>query len=387
MSDKYRIVITEYKDRLVTLLYENDRILNVFAEENVPYYVGDIFMGKVIRLDKGSSGAFIEISPGYYGYLNLRDNNLEGRLKPEDIIPVQINNDAIKTKKAGLTTEFLIDGKYLLLSPSKEVIGISSKIKNKAERQRLRDIFQDTELDGYGFVIRTMAKDASEDDIRKEAEELDKTWKELRQRIRIAPVYTRVYSGKREYEKLLLLYEDKELQIITDNKKIYEEISALKHSENIITKYYDDVVPLKNLLNLDTLFSRFTKKIVWLRSGGFIVIEPTEALVSIDVNSGKADISPKSKNKDMINEEAALEIMNQIRFRNLSGIIIVDFIDLVEPEEQERIVDIMKKEALRDSMRVDFQGFSQVNLLAITRQKRRAPLHEVFKEENEAAKI
>ena len=380
MDREYELGITEYKGRIVDILYEDGRPLSVSVEEDGPG-VNDIFMGKVLKKDASSGGWFVEISPGINGYLDSKNVMPGVKLKPEKTIPVRISNMPMKMKKAALSMEYLIEGRYLILCGGRETVGISSKINGKSLRQELKELMEQIPLDGYGFIVRTQAAEASYEDILKEAEELKVRFEDLNSKSQTAPVYSRIYRGLRERDEYILKYGDKGLRIVTDLESVHRELS--ESCVILPEPLYEDPLPLRALKNTDTLMDRLLNKRVWLRSGGFLVIEPTEALTAIDVNSGKAGAGNRNKTKDAVNFEAANEIMSQIRLRDIPGIILVDFIDTADEETGNRLISLMASEASKDPRRLTIHGFSGTGLLEITRQKRGRPLHEIFRDHND----
>ena len=380
MDREYELVITEYKGRIVDILFENGSPLSVSVEEDGPG-VNDIFMGKVLKKDLSSGGWFVEISPGISGYLDSKNVSPGTKLKPEMTIPVRISNMPIKMKKAALSMEYLIEGRYLILCGGRETVGISSKITGKKARQELKELMEQVPLDGSGYIVRTQAEEAPCEDILKEAEELKERFDGSCSKARTATVYSRIYRGLRERDEYILKYSDKGLRIVTDIESVHNELSE---SCGVLPEpLYDDPLPLRALKNTDTLMDRLLSKRVWLRSGGFLMIEPTEALTAIDVNSGKAGAGSRYKTKDAVNEEAAKEIMAQIRLRDIPGIILVDFIDTADEDAGKMLISIMSAEAAKDTRRLTIHGFSGTGLLEMTRQKRGRPLHEIFRDHSD----
>ena len=334
------LVITEYKNKRMTALYESGRLDDLYFEDTEnKSLLGNVYIGKIQSVVKNINAAFVEISPGLLGYYSLTDNinhifiNRKNNNTPVagDEIVVQVAKENIKTKAPVLTSNLNYPGKYVVLTEFKKDIGISSKIKDDSRRSHLKKLLMPLTNENYGFIVRTNARDASDKKILDEAKMLSVYRNNLMETYRYKNCFSLLKKGDSTYERLIRDVGENGLEkIVTDLPGVFDEIS--QSSEYILNKdtirlelYRDEVLPLIKLKRLETAVSHLLKEQVWLKCGAYIVIQSTEAFVAIDVNTGKY-----TGKKDMedtflkINLEAADEIARQVRLRNLSGILLID---------------------------------------------------------------
>jgi len=396
MMDR-ELVITNYKNKILSLIYEDHQLVEIRTDENVcNVQIGDVFIGKVKNIVKNINAAFVEIEEGTIGYYSLTDNKKHhfinvkknNKLTVGDEIIVQVSTENMKTKAIALTSNLNFTGRNVVLTANKTFIGVSGKIHCSEEKKRLKCILEPYVNEAYGFIIRTNAKNIEADTLIDETKELIHIYNQVIKQARYAVCFTKIFSGKANYLKTVRDLLDKGLpKVITDLPEVYDELKQLFPNQDILSesilKLYDDpLVSLIKLKNIETQIERALKEHVWLKSGASIVIQQTEALIAIDVNTAKYSGGKFTGKKNMeetflkINLEAAKEIGYQIRLRNLSGIILIDFINMKNPDYQKQLIDELTKVVSKDSVKTVVLGMTKLNLIEVTRKKGQKPLHE-----------
>ncbi|WP_455718178.1 ribonuclease E/G, partial [Anaerosporobacter sp.] len=357
--------------------------------------LGNIYVGKVKNIVKNINAAFIEIAGGAMCYYSLEENKNPIYVKEKktdkivmgDEILIQIEKENIKTKAPVATCHLNFTGKYVVLTHGKTKIGVSSKITSDNEKKRLKEILYSYKNDEYGFIIRTNAQGASEDMIQGEIDSLIKMYEEITQYGVHRSTFSLVHKTPSAYLcDIRDGYANTLTEIITDDENIYAQIEEYlkKYQQEDLEKlrfYNDDQIKLSALYNIEKRLEEATREHVWLKSGAYLVIQHTEAFNVIDVNTGKA-IAGKKKAQETflkINLEAAREAARQIRLRNLSGIIIIDFIDLLDKKDQEILMKELTQLFKKDPVKTTVVDITALNLVEITRKKVRKPLHEQLK--------
>jgi ribonuclease G len=386
------------KNKLIEIHPISDNIIN--NDNNISNsfkksYVGNIYIGKVVRVVKGINAAFVDIGLEQNAYLSLNDvsniyytngKDKKAKLVQGDEIIVQVTKDAHKTKGPKLTTDFSITGRFSVLTTNKCFLGISSKIIDKKERKRLKDIFIKNINSEYGFIARTNASEISNDEINNEINELISTYNKIVSSSSYRTVKQCIYNQPHKYITLLRdLFSQDINEYVYDNEILFNE--AKLYIENYMPEqlhkvrlYTDKSYNLYNLYGLASKVNKALNEKIWLKSGASIVIQPTEALVSIDVNTEK--FQGKKNIEETIfktNVEAAHEIARQIRLRNLSGIIIIDFIDMKDNDNKLKLMDEIKELLSKDRIKTNLIDMTPLGLVEITRKKTDRTLHEKMK--------
>ncbi len=385
----YKFVITEEQGYIMTALFDGDRcddlLLSVNSAENAPV-IGDIWLGHVKRVLPNIHAAFVDIMPGVTGYLPLNGHD---DIKAEQDIPVQIVKEAVKSKDMMLTADFSISGRFCAMTIGKRGVGISKKINDTELREKLlervRNILSPSADEPYvGTVIRTNAVEADDDaflrDLLNTKEEMDRILLASKHRT----VYSRLYHAP---DPEICLIRDMHApieKIVTDIPEEAEKIRGFfadsEKITSVLSLYEDESLALRKLYRLDSLLDEVFKKTVWLPSGGSIVLEVTEALTVIDVNTGKTDKKrTKEENFLQTNIEAAREAARQIRLRNYSGMILIDFINMREKSNLKELEKELTKALSRDRITCRFMDFTKLGLAEITREKTSRPLHEIIR--------
>ena len=389
----HKLIITKLDNHIVSAVFaENDMLQVNLDKTDKQSILGNIYIGKVKNIVKNINAAFVEIMDGRMCYLAIEENPKPIYAKPKktdrivigDEILVQISKEDVKTKAPVVTTNLNFTGKYVVLIHGKSTLGVSSKIGDENERKRLKEIMKPFRQETYGFIIRTNAVYKPAEQIQEEVTELTRQYEEIKEFGIHKSVFSLIYETPPGFIcDIRDGFADKINEIQTDKREIYDNIySYLKsyQKEDLPKlKFYEDkLINLGNLYGIRTKLDNALREKVWLKSGGTIIIQPTEALTVIDVNTGKA-ISGKKKAQDTflkINMEAATEIAKQIRLRNVSGIIIIDFIDMEEPEYKNRLMKELEELFKNDPIKTTLVDMTALNLVEVTRKKVRKPLYE-----------
>ncbi len=353
--------------------------------------IGNIYVGKVKNIVKNIDAAFVEIKKGLLCFLPLSEaedaiftNHKEKtKLVVGDELLVQVLKDGVKSKAPVVSTNLNFTGRYFVFTTKrKDELGISNKLEAE-DRTRLQEYIHKKAEEPFGIIIRTNAKNASEEELDREYAYL----KEIYQNVVDYGIHKTVFSLLMEdeapYIKQLRNLRQEELEeVITDDKDIYEQaLEFLKaHQPGDLEKlrlYEDGSYSLWKLYGLEGVLDDATRTRVWLKSGGYLVIEPTEALTVIDVNTGKYD---GNKNADStflkINLEAAVEAAKQLRLRNISGIIIIDFIDMKREADKLDVLSALNTELKKDPVKASLVDMTKLNLAEVTRKKVKKSLRE-----------
>ena len=390
---KNKLVITE-KEGVICYGYFQDGVpAELYCEPKEQQSIlGNIYAARVERVAEGIHGAFLEIGDNQKCYYSLSAGQPvklspchEDKLYGGDIILVQITKDAVKTKLPVGTGNISLDGKYFVFTLTDKRTGISKKIRNTVERERLETLLKKYTREEYGIIVRTNAAGVSEETLTKELELLQLRYEELMRKAKIAAGKTLLYREPPHYITLGKELPAKALdEILTDHAEVFTELKEYykQTSESETTKisFYEDTYSLYNLYRFSHYYEEAYGKYIWLKSGASLVIEHTEAMTVIDVNTGKFDGNKKNREDTFlkINLEAAAEICRQLRLRNISGIIIVDFINMENPENNSSIIEFLKAELAKDPVPSFFIEMTKLGLVEITRKKIKKPLHEAF---------
>ena len=396
-----RIISTKIKGRLVSALTDDFDIKEFKISEStdgeVSFNIGDIVVGRVENIVKNINACFVEIFPGIQAYLPLTpdmkiiyvNGKPGGTPAIDDLILVQIAKLPTKAKSYSLTTDFTFIGKYAVLKPNLDKIHLSSKYREEADFTEIKSRFMSvgekfaTET-GAGGVIRKSALNLSDKELEDTLYDLYVKFVSIINRGKHGVKYERIFKEIPEHLSLIRDNCEKIEKIMTDDEETYNEYKEYlkEFSEKDIKKlffYKDEMMSLSALYSINTTLEKALSKRVWLKSGAYIVIEYTEALTIIDVNSGKA-ITGKSTNTETfmkINLEAAREIADQLRLRNLSGIIIVDFIEIPKSRGKE-LINAMEDFLKEDSTKSNVADITKLGLMELTRRRTGKPIYEIL---------
>nr|WP_270484612.1 ribonuclease E/G [Blautia massiliensis (ex Durand et al. 2017)] len=383
----------------VAALSEEERIVEIRLESDQEKSIlGNIYTGQVENIASNIQAAFVQIEPGKRCYYPLAEAQRavfsagrkgNGPLRPGDELLVQVSRDAMKGKLPALTSNLNFTGRYLVLTTGDKKFGLSSKLALE-DRHRLSGwLKEEAERPDkeFGIIVRTNAADASKEEILKELEWLKDRYHKAVVQGRNRTCFSLVLETEPFYVAAVRDAYGRDLdEIITDVPEIREMI--LGYLEEISPElkeklrfYQDKLLPLYKLYRVETALDAIQKEKVWLNSGGFLVIQQTEAFVSIDVNSGK--YTGKKKMEETfrkINLEAAAEIGRQLRLRNLSGIILIDFINMENPDHRDELFHVLQKLLRKDPIKSRAIDITPLHILEMTRKKVRRPVIEDIRE-------
>ena len=389
---KGKILITKLNNKLLSLLIRDNHILSVQVQRSDDHMVGNIYVGRVQNISENIGAAFIDLGGGCLTFLPLSEakhafivnRKADGPIKAGDEVLVQITKEPMKTKLAGVTTALSLAGRYVVVGwrgtqPS-GMIQVSSKLSRKHQVSfRSMEALQEIAAN-YQLIVRTNA--AQLDSFEPLVAEAQALAAQLAHLIDIGDkrtCYSCLHREKPEYLSFIEnAYTSEYDEIITDLPEIYQELKV-----NIPLRLYEDsILPLYKLYSLETRIQELLNRKVWMKSGAYLVIEPTEALISIDVNSGKCEHGRNVEETFLrINMEAAETIAMHLRARNLSGMILVDFINLHKKEHVQQLMEYMKNLLKKDNVPADVIDMTGLGLMEITRKKVNPSFYEQYKAE------
>ena len=385
------IFIKKEQEEKEIALVENG-ILTEYYEENKEEdrREGNIYVGIVKDIIKGMGAAFIDIGADKNSFIHLKDvlpkvNEKEEKkekdieeiskvLKPNQKIIVQVKKDSNEQKGARVSTHINLPGKYVVLLPATNIITVSQKIEDKKEQERLIELAKNNISKNNGVIIRTSSKGKNQEII-EEIKLLEKKWDEIcKKEVDITSKKPQlIYKSEDVVKKMLSDLDSKKIEkIYTNSREEYEELKNIlkerKEYQNIALELNGKEAFEK--YEIKSQIEKSKNRKIWLKCGGFITIDKTEALTAIDVNSGKY-IGGISKAEDTIfkvNKEATIEIAKQLRLKDIGGIIIIDYIDMSKPENRTKIEQLLKEELKKDRSKTQVEGFTKLDLMELTRK-------------------
>lgn len=368
-----RLIISDfYNNILLGFYFINDELYRIqnFSDNSL---IGNIYCGYVKDVVKNIDAAFVEFGDNLKGFLSLK--NIEKKPKSGGKILVQVAGDKIKTKDYALTLKLNLSSDNLVMVVGGSGISISRKITDNDTRNRLKSSLSSLDTGEYGFILRTSGADCSMEDILAQADLLKKQYEDILRKFNFSTSKALLFENNKIVNACNEFINKYSGEIKTDNENVYKFLTNSRISANYFT---DTSISLCNKYALGKHLKNALSKKVWLKSGAYLVIEVTEALTVIDVNTGKAEFrSNKEKTFEKINLEAALEISKQLRIRNISGIIIVDFINMSKKESYQNLEDILKSYVDCDYVKCNIWGMTHLGLMEISRQKKEKPLNEI----------
>jgi ribonuclease G len=421
MSKELIINATDHETRVAFV--ENGNLQELFVDRPRRYDItGNIYKGRVVRVLPGMQAAFVDIGieqaafiyvadvlNDYYEFEHLmrssapedendfaepggedrpvfldKDFMIEELLHEGQEIMAQVSKAPIGSKGARITSRVSLPGRFLVLMPTTDHIGISRRIEDEDERKRLRETLAALRQENYGFIARTVSEGVEGDKLVKEMNFLVSLWGEVQKNNAGAPVPSLLHQELNVTLRAVRdLFTHEVDKLVIDSKAGYEEIlefldtfmPRLKHSVEL----YEDREPIFDAFNLESEISRALKKKIWLKSGGYIVIEQTEALVAIDVNTGR--FVGKGNLEETIlktNLEALKEIAYQIRLRDIGGLIVIDFIDMEKDSNKERVFNALKEALKKDRSKTKILHMSELGLIEMTRKRTRETLNRML---------
>jgi ribonuclease G len=410
------------KETRVAILEDEQLVELLVDREEEERHVGDIYKGLVTAVLPGMQSAFVDIGMEKSGFLHVSDlasstyhdedddeedggnggrggrrrrGGRRGRdsgpaiqdvLKRGQEIIVQVTKEAISTKGPRLTGQISLPGRFLVFMPGVDHVGVSRKIDDRSERNRLRQILRDVKPAEGGVIVRTAGEETSREEFEREVRGLTETWKRVRNKAQRSPAPSLLHQEEELTSGLIRdIFSEKVDRLVIDDRQLYQQVRKyLKSvSPELLdrVKLYNDRIPLFDAMGIEPEIEGAMQREVRLSSGGSIVIEPTEALVSIDVNTGRYT-GRKDPEATILrtNLEAAREIARQLRLRDIGGIIVCDFIDMELAANRKKVLHELKSWLGRDRAKTKAFEVSDLGLIEMTRQRRRPSLYQTATE-------
>lgn len=384
------IFIKREKDKKEIALVENGKLIEYYEEDSRDLRKeGNIYLGIVKDIIPGMQSAFVDIGTEKNSFIHLKDVlpkvdetkeevkndiSISKIVKPRQKLLVQVKKDSNQKKGARVSTHITIPSKYIVLMPNTDIVTISQKIENKKEQERLIKLVKENLDKDNGAIIRTSAE-GKEKEIIEDIKRVQNIWKKIL-KTSVEPKSTKaklIYKSEDLVEKMLMdLSENKIDKITVNDEEEKEKIETLIKENNEYKNIKVEIIKNKDILETYEINKQIEKsqnRKVWLKCGGFITIDKTEALTAIDVNSGKYTGSNNLEQTIFkVNKEATIEIAKQIRLRDTGGIIIIDYIDMTSEEDKQKIVELLKEELKKDRSKTQVEGFTKLDLMEITRK-------------------
>jgi len=397
MTDEILINVTPQETRVAVLQAGSVQELIVERAANRGL-VGNVYVGRVARVLPGMQSAFVDVGLERAAFLHVADIHGERRPNGEagrpiqhilaegQPIVVQVLKDPIGTKGARLSTQISIAGRMLVYLPQDPHIGISQRIEDETERQLLREKLTELlpEDEKGGFIIRTLAETASDTELAADITYLRHLWRDLDARAQGAPAPTLLYQDLSLAQRVLRdIVSDSTAVVRIDSRENFQKLVAFAetYTPNILQRleHYTGERPLFDMYNVEPEIEKALSRRVDLKSGGYLIIEQTEAMTTIDVNTG-GFVGQRNFDDTVFktNLEATQTVARQLRLRNLGGIIIVDFIDMDSDEHRGAVLEEFKRALARDRTRMTVNGFTQLGLVEMTRKRTRESLAQVL---------
>ena len=397
MKKKILINAAHEEEKRVAIV-EGDTLVDFYVESAVKEHLkGNIYKGTVARIEPGLQAAFVNFGPKKHGFLQIREIDPENfnvktegkRTRIQDVISkgqeliVQVEKDERDTKGASLTTYVSLPGRYIVMMPGQERVGISRKIEAREDRDRLKDIFSSLKLPKkMGFILRTAGSDKTGEELENDLKYLTKLW-------------TRIQSDAKKAHAPVLIYKEQDIAVRTVRDYLTSDVAevliddpeAFKQTKEFLRKttpwrkinikLYKEKKPIFSRHDIEEQILKLQDKYVYLPSRGYLVIDKAEALTAVDVNSGR---SRKEENVESTafrtNMEAATEVARQLRLRDIGGLIVVDFIDMMSSKNRREVEDTLKEALSADKAHTDITGISRFGMVEMTRERLRTAYFE-----------
>jgi len=410
------LVINSTPNEVVIGLLNDKRLIELHKEKNnIKFSVGDIYLGRVKKVMTGLNAAFVDVGyekDAFLHYLDLgpqanslikyvdavrggkqnvsnlmyfknepdinKDGKINDAVKPGQYVLVQVAKEPISSKGPRITTEISIAGRYIVLIPFSDKISVSSKIRSSEEKSRLKELMHSIKPKNFGVIIRTVAEGKSVSDIEGDLADLVSKWDTCFKALQTAEPPFRLLGEVYRTNAILRDFLNASFNAIhVNSERVYDDlksyIKTISPDKVDILKHYTGKVPIFDNFGIDRQIKSLFGKTVFMKSGAYLVVEHTEALHVFDVNSGNRAKSDKSQEENAleVNLEAAVEVARQLRLRDMGGIIVIDFIDLHNPENRKLLFDKLKEEMKSDRARHNILPPSKFGLIQITRQRLR----------------
>ena len=385
------IFVQKSSERREIALLENEKLIEYYEEtENSNRSEGNIYIGIVRDIVKGMEAAFVDIGTEKNSFIHVKDilpkidetkehqeksTDISKIIKPKQKILVQVKKDSNSKKGARVSTHINLPSKYIVLMPNTDIVTVSQKIEDEKEQKRLIKLVKENLSEGNGAIIRTLAQ-GKEKEIIDDIKKVENQWQKIIQ-TSINPKCNKaelLYKSEDILEKILMDLMDENIsRIVVNSKEERDRINKLTKENKEYQNIPIEVQRKKDILEIYDIRKQQKKaqnRKVWLKCGGFITIDKTEALTAIDVNTGKFT----GNNNDLqstilkVNKEATIEIAKQMRLRDIGGIIIIDYIDMKRNTDKEEILKLMKEALKKDRTKTQVEGFTKLDLMELTRK-------------------
>lgn len=396
---KKKILINaKYPEEKRVAIVDGDRLVDFYVEVSEKEHLrGNIYKGVIVRVEPSLHAVFVDFGPKKHGFLQIKEISPEymgpkgtGKKKRiQDVLSkgkelvVQVERDERDTKGASLTTYISIPGRYIVMMPGQERVGISRKIEDRQERDRLKEIFHSLKLPKkMGFILRTAGIGKTAEDLSNDLKYLAKLWGRIQKDAEEAKAPALIYKEQDIAVRTVRDYLAPDVkEVLVDDQQALRDIKAFLRrtmpGQKLNARYYKDKRPIFDLHNIEDQIARVNDRFVRLPSRGYLVFDRTEALTAIDVNSGR---SRKEKNVEQTalrtNLEAADEIARQLRLRDIGGLIVIDFIDMEAPKNRREVEGRLKAALQADKAHTDVSGTSMFGIIEMTRERLRTAFFE-----------
>lgn len=384
------ILIKRNQEGREIALVENGRLIEYYIdEEETTRKEGNIYVGVVKDIIKGMQAAFVDIGTEKNSFIHLKDilnkvDETKGQeqqteeinkvLKKGQKLLVQVKKDSNLQKGARVSTHINLPSKYIALMPNTEIITVSQKIEDKKEQERLIKLVKENIGKGNGAIIRTSAE-GKEQEIIEDIKNVERKWQKIKESYNEYKGNNPILIEKSQsiVEKMIIdLSENSIDKIIVNSQKDYKKIQEFKNQNNYFSNTVLELKENSNVFekyNLKNEIGKIENRKIWLNCGGFITIDKTEALTAIDVNTGKYTGNQNLEQTIFkVNQEATIEIAKQLRLRDIGGIIIIDYIDMKDKRNKEKIEELLKEKLRNDRAKTQVEGFTKLDLMEMTRK-------------------
>ena len=383
------LIINKDEDLENIILLQNGKIVEYYIstkEDRKRRLEGNIYLAKVEDIINGMQAAFVDFGGDKKGFIHLKDAmpqvderkqkidtsiDIKQVLKPNQKILIQVKKDSDNKKGARVSTHISLPGRFVVIMPNIDFITISQKIDDKKKKDELIKFIKENLPEGFGAIVRTSAEKVSKDEIKKDINILLAKWEKIKKEYETSLDEPKLLcESENVVEKMLTdLSCSKIDKITTNSKEEYEKLKGNSHQLTTTEIMYENKKDLIEEYGLISQVEKIENRKIWLNCGGFITIDKTEALTAIDVNTGKFTGSKDLESTIFkVNKEATIEIDKQLRLRDIGGIIIIDYIDMREKENKEKIENLLKNELKNDRAKTQVEGFTKLNLMELTRK-------------------
>jgi len=394
MTGKKRILINAlHPEEKRVAIVEGDTLIDFYVEvASKEHLKGNIYKGIITSIEPGLQAAFVDFGQKKHGFMQLREVNPEyfkksetgKRARVQDVLEkgqeliVQVEKDERDTKGASLTTYISLPGRYIVMIPGQQRVGISRKIENQKDRDRLKEVFNSLDLpENMGFILRTACSDKTGEELSHDLKYLTRLWTKIQTESKKATAPALIYREHDIAVRTVRDYLTSEVtEVLVDSEEAYRNTKEFLRKtvpwRKINIKFYKDKKPIFSKYKIEEQITKLNERYVYLKSKGYLVFDRTEALTAIDVNSGKSRKEESIESTALkTNIEAADEIARQIRLRDIGGLIVIDFIDMASSKNRRELENRLKDALSTDKANTETGGISKFGIIEMTRERMR----------------